>query len=95
MEVSVLVEPIAGRRYRARVFDLTGEGESRDEALDRLREQVADRLAAGAMLVPFEIPTEHPLTRFAGHLKNHPLLDEWLEAMAEARREVVEGALRP
>ena len=61
---------------------------TRDEAVQRLRELIDDRLDAGAEVFELEIRgREHPLARFAGMLKDDPLLQPWKDAMAEYRRE--------
>jgi hypothetical protein len=94
MQIPVLLEKVAGDGYRARggePFGFTAEGATRDEALARLRQLVLDKLQAGADVVPLEIPSEHPLLRRAGRLDpNDPVVQEWLEIMAENRRKAEE-----
>jgi hypothetical protein len=61
---------------------------TRDEAVQRLREMIDRRLDAGAEVVGLEIRVGvHPLARFAGMLKDDPLLQPWKEAMADYRRQ--------
>ena len=53
MDIPVLIEPVAGNGYRAvgvGLAPLTAEGATAEEALHRLRELLASRLAAGARL---------------------------------------------
>ena len=98
MQIPALVEPLAGQGFRARVgspFDLSVEGPTPEMAVDRLREQVAELVAAGVRFATIEVATEHPLSRFAGRLKNHPLLDDWLEAITEGRRQADKGVVQP
>ncbi len=94
MDIPVLLERVGNNGYRARTAEplaLTAEAPTRDEALQKLRELLAQRLAAGAELVGLEVPgTEHRLARLAGDMKDHPLLDAWLEAMADYRRQIEE-----
>jgi hypothetical protein len=89
MDILVWLERVDGTGYRARAMEpigLTAEAPTRDEALQKLRELIAERLAAGAELVRLEVPgSEHPLARFAGDLRGDPLLKAWEEAMAEYR----------
>ena len=69
---------------------MTAEGTTREEALQKLREQVARKIADGAELASVEVgPFVHPLMRFAGIWKeDDPLIKEWKQAMEEYRREV-------
>jgi hypothetical protein len=92
MQFAILVEPTANDSYRASTgapFDLKVEAPSRDKAVERLRQTMERRLAAGAQLVELNIPStqEHPLARYVGMFKDNPLLQEWKEAMAEYRNQ--------
>jgi predicted RNase H-like HicB family nuclease len=92
MDIPVLIEPVSGNGFRAKggePFALTAEGSTPAEALQRLRELIARRIDAGAMVVSLQVPSgEHPWAPFAGTLKGHPLLEEWKQAMAERRRQI-------
>lgn len=92
MQITVLVEPMNGKGFRAtgaEPFGITVEGATREEALARLKGQVQARLSRGAEVVALEVtPEENPLMKFAGIFKDHPLLDEWKQAMAEYRDQV-------
>src|SRR5437868_4436360 len=94
MQIAVLLEKVAGKGYRARggePFALTAEGATREQALAKLRELIADKLRAGAEVVALEIPAVHPALRTAGRLDpNDPMVQEWLEIMAENRRKADE-----
>lgn len=92
MQIPVLIEPIAGNGYRARgaePFALSAEGATQEEALAKLREQLRERLKAGAAIVPLELaPEPHPLAKFAGMFKDDPLIEEWKQSMAEYRKSI-------
>src|SRR5262245_59850494 len=92
VEIPVLIEPVAGNGYRARggePFALCAEGATRAEALEKLRDQVRARLAAGADLVALAVPPPgHPWQPFAGMFPKDPLIDDWKQAVAEYRRQV-------
>ncbi len=95
MQIPVLVEPVAGNGFRAtggEPLAFTAEGPTREEAVEKLRQLIQSRLDAGAQLVPLELPArEHPLARFAGmYDPNDPLVQEWLETVAENRRKANE-----
>ena len=92
MDIPVWLERVDGNGYRARAMEplgLTADAPTRDEALQKLRDLIAERLAAGAELVRLEVPgSEHPLARFAGRLRDHPLLGAWEQAMADYRQQI-------
>jgi hypothetical protein len=92
VEIAVLVEPVENNGYRATAgqpFGLAAEGASAEEAVQRLREQVTTRLAAGARMVMISVaPAGHPWLPFAGTLKDDPLLEDWKRAMEEYRRSI-------
>lgn len=92
MQIPVLIEPIAGNGYRARgaePFALSADGATREEALAKLREQLQERMKAGAAIVPLEVgPEPHPLAKFAGMFKDDPLIEEWKQSMAEYRKSI-------
>lgn len=94
MKIPVLIEPLPDHRYRATgaAWEMSAEGGTSEEALDRLRLEVQQRLSHGSevtfldteQLVPSK-PAEHPLARFAGCMKDDPLYDEWQAAVSEYR----------
>jgi hypothetical protein len=97
MHLPILIEPVAGNGYRAKSGEplaLSAEGSTRDEALQKLWGLVDERLHEGAQLASFEIPAaagENPWLRMAGiYDPNDPIVQEWLEIMAENRREMDE-----
>lgn len=86
MEVDVLVEPIAGDRFRARTgepFAVTAEGGTDDEAVSRVRAAVAERIRDGAKLVRIHIGIPGP----ANPLPDDDLTREWIEELKRIRRE--------
>jgi hypothetical protein len=65
------------------------EGTSREEALGNLRAPIENKLRSGAEILTLEIgKPAHPWTQFAGTLKNDPLGEAWVQAMAEYRASV-------
>jgi predicted RNase H-like HicB family nuclease len=94
MQIPVLVERVDSNGYRARgpePFGLTAEGSTEEEALQKLRELVQSRLAAGARLVQLDVPEEHPWARFVGRWKEgDPVIEEWKKAVEEYRRQIDE-----
>ena len=94
MRIPVLIEPLPGHRFRARgaAWEISAEGQTSEDALRRLQEELQQRLASGSQVVFLETETSspetgaaHPLARFAGCMKDEPLYDEWQAAVAEYR----------
>jgi hypothetical protein len=59
VELPVLIEAVAGSRYVARVgppFDWSAEGATPDEALGKLREEAANRVATGTRVATLAMP---------------------------------------
>jgi predicted RNase H-like HicB family nuclease len=95
MQIPVLVEAVAGNGYKAKggePFALTAEGETREEALGKLRELIEKKLNAGAQIVHLEVPDgANPWLRIAGTLNpDDPLVKEWKLIMEENRRKADE-----
>lgn len=92
MTINVVVIPVAPDKFEARAgepFPSSAEGTTRDEALQKLKERIANSLKTGTELTTLEFPeNEHPLKRFAGMLKDDPLYEDWRRAMAERRKEL-------
>jgi hypothetical protein len=57
---------------------LVAEGETRDEALDHLRNLVQSRLARAEIAI-LQVPlvSDNPLLKLAGMWRNHPDADEF------------------
>ena len=92
MEITVLLEPKEGHGYRASSgppLATEAEGISREEALGNLRVQIESKIRSGAEILTLEVGTlAHPWARFAGTLKDDPLGEAWVQAMAEYRTSV-------
>ena len=94
MKIPVLIEPLPGERFRASgaAWEMSAEGRTSEEALDRLRQEIQQRLSHGSQVTFLDTEqlapdskSEHPLARFAGCMKDDPLYDEWQAAVAEYR----------
>ena len=89
MVIPVLVEQISGDHFRAvtgEPLSLEVEATTRDEAIEKLRQLIDSRMAAGAEIIEIPVGAEaHPLAPFAGLLRDDPLVDPWKQAMAEYR----------
>ena len=96
MDVSVVIEPVAGNGYRAigaggMSIGLTAEGASAAEAIDRLTELVQSRIDAGARLAELRVGTgDAPWKQDAGYLRDSPLYQPWRQAIDEYRRQLDE-----
>src|SRR4051812_49256970 len=95
MQIPVLVEKLKGNGYRARgtePFALSARGATREEALAKLRPKIEGRLKNGTELVGLEVASQpHPLAKFAGmYSRDNPLIQEWIQIMAENRRKMDE-----
>ncbi|PYP82171.1 MAG: hypothetical protein DMF61_27130 [Blastocatellia bacterium AA13] len=96
MEMTVLVERIGDDKYRASTgypVVMESEGHSSNEAVERLREQAAQRLK-GTELVQVSIPgmgDTNPWLKYAGIWKDHPDFEVFLDNVAEYRRTVDEA----
>jgi hypothetical protein len=88
MQFSIEVEPTPESRFRARgPFSVSVEAGSPEEAVERARTMVEERLAAGAQVITVHSARAHPWAPFAGTLADDPLYDEWVSEMAQYRRE--------
>ena len=86
MELSVLIEPIAGDTFRAtsgEPFHETAEGNTREQALERLREQITARVRGGGEVVRLQINLTP--TRQTPLWPNDQFTADWLEGIAAAR----------
>ena len=91
MKMTVLVERLDEHMYRASTSHpvaMESEGCSRDEAVERLREQAAQRIK-DSELVQVSIPgapDANPWVTYAGIWKDHADFDAVMENIAEYRR---------
>jgi hypothetical protein len=85
MELSVVVEQVEGNGYRASCGEpipVSAEGASREEAVDRLRERIASKVAAGLEIVRVHIPTFTPAKPL---WPDDEFTRGWLEEIRKAR----------
>ena len=99
VQILVAIEAVAGNGFRARSgepFPLTAEGATREEALQKVRDLIRSRLAAGLELVPCELPAgDNPWTAMAGLFHDDPFFETWQQAVADYRRRVNEDPASP
>jgi hypothetical protein len=92
MQIPVFLEPVKGNGYRARgtePFAVSAKGQTREEALAKLRDKIQSKLKKGTEVVGLEIsPQPHPWLKFAGMFKDDPWIDDWVQSMAEYRQQV-------
>jgi hypothetical protein len=92
VEISVILEPVENNGYRARCgepFSAAAEGGTREEALNRLRGILADRMAAGAEVVRLHVP----VPRKSPIWPDDEFTRQWLEGIAEARKRADENPM--
>jgi hypothetical protein len=92
MQIPVLVESLGLNRFRAQApppFDVTADGATSSEAVEKLREKMAESMAGGKQVVAMEIPAkaEHPWMPYVGQFAGDPQFDAWQEAIAEYRHQ--------
>ena len=93
MDVPVILESVNGSGFHATgagglSVGLAAEGATAAEALDRLADQVMDRMKGGAKLTVSASASLADRLADAGCLRDEPLYDAWREAMEENRRMV-------
>jgi hypothetical protein len=89
MEIPVIVESADGG-YRARCrhpVAAEATGGTRYEATQALERALKGRLTEPAELVVLEAATDRPWVSFAGSIPDGELTEEWLDTIAENRRE--------
>jgi hypothetical protein len=93
MTLTVIVDKISDDRFSAKIwqpFQIESEGQTPDEAVQRVRELAVDRIRS-AKLVQISVPEQdqpHPWTRWMGIWKDNPDIDKYLANIAEYRRNV-------
>ena len=81
MEVPVLLER-SEQGFRAKAWDVSAEGSSREEALERL-----SALLESHEITSLELSTpKHNWRRVAGIFEDDPTFDDWQAIIAENRR---------
>jgi hypothetical protein len=92
MQIPILVEPVTNNGYRATCgppLAVSAEGATLDEAVDKLKLLLRDRLSNGVEIVAAEVPAravENPWVKYAGMFKHDPMFAEVLEIIKENRR---------
>jgi len=91
MQIGVFIEQVSGNGYRAKgeePFAVSAEGDTPEEAIEKLRELIQHKLTEKIELVPRERDmSSAPFLRIAGIWnKDDPLVKEWKEILAENRR---------
>ena len=89
MEIPVIVEPHAGG-WRARCrhpVDTSATGDTRYEATQALEVLLRAATADPFTLLPLEVTPDKPWIAFAGSIPDDALTEEWLDAIAENRRQ--------
>lgn len=90
MEIAVLLQPVHGNGYRASVgepFQISAEGPTRDEALTALRALLEERARQGAEIVTMQFPVPARRLPTTPVWPNDELTKQWLEGIAEYRRQ--------
>lgn len=91
MSVQVLVKPQPQGGFQAAAFDLAAEGQTQDEAAQRLRKLLEAHLAGGAMVAFVDVALtagqSYAWRRLEGFLEDEPLFDAWQTAIEKRRRE--------
>lgn len=92
MQIPVLIERIAQNGYRAKTGEplaLSVEAATREEAMAKLREEVAVRLQNGTQLVALDVvepAPENPWVKYAGMFKDDPMFKDVCRIMEENRK---------
>ena len=90
MKIPVLIETTSDHRFRASGFEpFVGsvEADSPQAVLEKMQQQIDDRMANGAHIAALEIPdTENAWLTGAGMFRDEPLFDDWQQAMTDYRR---------
>jgi hypothetical protein len=87
MYVLILIEPIEGERFRAKAgepFGASAEGNTAEEATQRLKAILRDRLHSGSRLALLDLGNGSPLTPAPLHLEPLPDDDWFFQTMREA-----------
>lgn len=92
MQIPVAVEPTSMGGFRAQSaspFPAVAEGNTRDEAVSKVRDELNKQLEQGKEIVMVELGTKaaNPWLARAGWLKDDPLFDEWRAEVEAYRRQ--------
>ena len=92
MQIPIVVEAVGQDQYRAEApapFSVTADGKTSAEAVQNLRERIAEEFSNGRKIVLIDLPMgdENPWIQFAGHLKDETFLSDFQAGLAEYRRQ--------
>ena len=89
MEIPVIIETVAGNGYRVTgtsPFPFSAEAPTREEAMRKAQDLVAQRVAGGAEVTTIQVQAAPaPWAAFAGSLRDDPLLGAFRAAVEEHR----------
>ncbi len=100
MKIAAFIEQTKGNSYRAfstSPAEVEADGTTREQAIDRLRETLQQRLAQ-LEVVEVDVAAKvepHPWLTIAGSWKDRPGMDEFEQAVRDYRRQVDEDESRP
>jgi hypothetical protein len=89
MDIMVIIEP-DGAGYRARCrhpVEAKATGHSRYDARLALEAKLSGLISVPFTTLPLEVTPDKPWIATAGSIPDDPVTDEWLDAIAEYRRE--------
>jgi predicted RNase H-like HicB family nuclease len=99
MDIQVFLQPVDGSGFRAETsppWNVTAQGATREEALDRVRNQIRAKLADGSEVVSVAVnEPENPWLKLAGVHQNDPHYQDYLNAVADYRQQIESDADRP
>lgn len=90
MQIPIVIEPTGAGQFRAQglpPFTSVAVGQTSEEAVANIREQLNKEVEAGKRVMMVEVPArqENPWLAMAGWLKDDPLFEDW-RAEVEAYR---------
>lgn len=93
MKLPVLVEPVPGKGFVAKVsapFNWSAEGATAEEAVEKLQAEAAVHARNGVRAAEIDVPMpeyENPILRDSGRLPDDEITRQWWEAVQEYRRQ--------
>jgi len=92
MKIPVLVQSEDSNGFRAELLPsatLVGEGRTPEDAMDKLRDAIQSRLNQGAQIAYIELAEgQNPWLQLVGVYKDDPYLSDYLQALADYRKQV-------
>jgi hypothetical protein len=92
MKIPVLVQSENSNGFRAELLPsaaLIGEGSTPEAAMDKLREAIQTRIDQGAKIAYVELEeVQNPWLQLVGVYKDDPYLNDYLQALADYRKQV-------